>query len=72
MNFSWDENKAKVNQQNEKGVYMKKSSKDDMLKEYDFSKGARGKYYQRYHQRSNVVVLEPDMVDAFPNAEAGD
>lgn len=49
---------------------MKTSNKDDMLKEYNFSKGVRGKYYQRYHQRSNVVVLEPDMADAFPNAEA--
>ncbi|SMN00786.1 hypothetical protein SPONN_1968 [uncultured Candidatus Thioglobus sp.] len=49
---------------------MKTSDKDNMQKEYDFSKGVRGKYYQRYHQRSNVVVLEPDMADAFPNAEA--
>lgn len=48
---------------------MKISDKDDIQKEYDFSKGIRGKYYQRYHQRSNVVVLEPDMADAFPNSE---
>ena len=49
---------------------MKISDKGDIQKEYDFSKGVRGKYYQRYHQRSNVVVLEPDMADAFPNSEA--
>lgn len=29
----------------------------DMLKEYDFSKGVRGKYASRYAKGSNVVVL---------------
>lgn len=49
---------------------MKTSNQKDILKEYDFSKGERGKYHQRYHQRSNVVILEPDMAEAFPNAES--
>lgn len=31
---------------------------------------AWGEYHQRYHQNSNVVVLEPDMAEAFPNAES--
>lgn len=30
---------------------------NDMLPEYDFSGGMRGKYAKRYHQGSNVVVL---------------
>jgi hypothetical protein len=38
--------------------------------EYDFSSGVRGKYYQRYQANSNVVVLEPDVSVAFPNAAA--
>ncbi len=41
-----------------------------MLREYDFSKGIRGKYARRYAQGSNVVVLEPDVAKVFPNAEA--
>ena len=40
----------------------------DMLPEYDFSGAVRGKYYERYRQGSNVVVLDPDVSDAFPNA----
>ena len=42
----------------------------DMLPEYDFSGAVRGKYYQRYRQGSNVVLLDPDVSDAFPNATA--
>jgi len=42
----------------------------DMLPEYDFSGAVRGKYYERYMQGSNVVLLDPDVSDAFPNAAA--
>ncbi len=41
----------------------------DMLNEYDFSHGVRGKYAARYKEGSNVVVLEPDVVEVFQNAE---
>ena len=42
---------------------------DEMLREYDFSQGARGKYARRYARGSNVVVLEPDVAKVFPNAD---
>ncbi len=48
----------------------KRKSNRDMLKEYDFSKGVRGKYAQRYAEGSNVVVLPPDLAQAFPTAKA--
>ncbi len=38
--------------------------------EYDFSRGARGKYARRYAQGTNVVVLDPDVAKVFPSAEA--
>ena len=41
-----------------------------MLNECDFSKGVRGKYAQRYAEGTNVVVLPPDLAEAFPTAEA--
>ena len=41
-----------------------------MLPEYDFSNAVRGKYYDRYRQGTNVVLLDPDVADAFPNATA--
>jgi hypothetical protein len=43
---------------------------NEMLREYDFSQGVRGKYARRYARGSNVVVLEPDVAKVFPNAEA--
>ena len=42
----------------------------EMRAEYDFSAGVRGKYYERYRQSSNVVLLDPDVSEAFPNAAA--
>ena len=39
-----------------------------MRQEYDFTGAVRGKYYERFHQSSNVVLLEPDVSAAFPNS----
>ena len=42
----------------------------DMLEEYDFSGGVRGKYSKRYAEGTNVVVLDPDIVEYFPDQES--
>lgn len=47
-----------------------RQSNSEMQPEYDFTGGARGKYARRYAQGTNVVVLEPDVARAFPNAKA--
>jgi hypothetical protein len=41
-----------------------------MRREYDFSKGVRGKYAARLKPGSQVVVLEPDVAAAFGSAKA--
>ena len=47
---------------------MKTMSDDpEMLEEYDFSKGIRGKYAKRYAEGTNVVVIEPDIAQYFPD-----
>jgi hypothetical protein len=33
-------------------------------------KGIRGKYFSKYTQSSNVVVLKPEIQKAFPTSEA--
>jgi hypothetical protein len=38
--------------------------------EYDFSRGVRGKYAERYAAGSNVVVLSPDVAEVFPDSES--
>lgn len=30
----------------------------------------RGKYYRRYTEGTNLVLLEPDVAEAFPDAKA--
>src|SRR5712692_10092599 len=59
-----------------KGRFMKKAgqrSSDELRAEYrlsDFTSLVRGKYYRRYMESSNVVVLEPDVHRRFRNSGA--
>ena len=46
---------------------------DEMRPEYDLSKlkgRVRGKYAERYRSGTNLVLLESDVQEAFPDAEA--
>lgn len=56
---------------------MKKSQtidrNDEMRPEYDFRSmrdGVRGKYVERVRESTNIVVIEPGMVEAFPTERA--
>ena len=53
---------------------MKKSSvkrrDSPMRSEYDFSKGVRGKYAQRFQKGTNIVVLAPEVAEMFPDSAA--
>ncbi len=50
---------------------MKKDKiKEEMLPEYDFSKGVRGKYSKRYADGVNIVMIDPDLIDYFPDQES--
>ena len=42
-----------------------KNQDDEMRPEYDLRGGVRGKYYERYKQGTNVVLLEPDLAKVF-------
>lgn len=42
----------------------------DMLPEYDFSDGVRGKYVARFPKGCNVVVLDPDVAQVFTDSES--
>lgn len=44
------------------------NSDPDMLEEYDFTQGIRGKYTQRYVAGSKGVVLDPDVAEVFPDS----
>jgi hypothetical protein len=46
------------------------SPEDDLLPEYDFTGAVRGKYYERYRQGTNVVLLDPDVAAVFRDSAA--
>ena len=48
----------------------RKKATHTMRAEYDFSKGVRGKYADRFLAQSNVVVLDPDVIEVFPTSSA--
>ncbi len=46
---------------------------DELLSEYNFAQmsgGVRGKYVERYRAGTNLVLLDPDVAQAFPNETA--
>ena len=50
-----------------------KRNNDDLRPDYDFATikgGVRGKYAKRYSEGTNIVLLEPDIAEAFPNDAA--
>lgn len=42
----------------------------EMLEEYDFSKGIRGKYAKEYAQGVNIVKLDSDVSKIFPDTKS--
>lgn len=56
---------------------MKKASakrrNDDLRPEYDLSQlkgGVRGKYYRKATAGTNLVLIEPELADVFPDTES--
>jgi hypothetical protein len=55
---------------------MKKATnrkRDELRSEYNLKMlegGVRGKYYRRYAEGTNLVLLDADLADAFPSAKA--
>jgi hypothetical protein len=54
---------------------MKKTieSRSDMRPEYNFASmkgGIRGKHYEEYRKGTNIVLLKPEVAEAFPTEDA--
>ena len=52
---------------------MNQHENDDLRTEYPaelIRSGIRGKYARRAKEGSNVVVIDPDLSDVFPNSKA--
>jgi hypothetical protein len=41
-----------------------------MRPEYDFSTGTRGTTAARYAKGTNVVIIDPDLLDLFPDTQS--
>ena len=43
---------------------------EDILPEYDFAHGVRGKHHEAYKAGTNVVFLEPDLAKVFKDSDS--
>ncbi len=41
---------------------------EDLLPEYDFAHGVRGKHHDAYKAGTNVIFLEPDLAKVFKDS----
>jgi hypothetical protein len=48
----------------------KKQDPDELRSEYDFSGGVRGKHHAAYQAGTNVVLLDADVAQAFPDSSS--
>ena len=46
------------------------SNRDTMRAEYDFSSATRGVTAQRYAQGANIALIDPAVLDVFPDGAA--
>ena len=47
-----------------------KAGADELREEYDFSRGVRGKYAQRYSEGTNTIILDADVAKVFRDSES--
>ena len=50
--------------------HYRKDERDTMRREYDFSTAVRGATAIRYAQGANIVVIDPEVLDVFPDGPA--
>ena len=48
----------------------KSTDAPEMPAEIDFSGGERGRYAKRFAEGTNLVMLEPDVAEVFPDSES--
>lgn len=56
-----------------KDEIMKTSKKNydvDLLEEYDFSHGVRGKYAKEYAKGTNIAILDPEVARVFHDSRS--
>ena len=86
MKFEWDDTKAANNIKkhgvtfNEAAAVFDDTGREKIIKksdelkpEYDLRRlgqGVRGKYYDAYQKGTNIVVIDPDLTETFPNTQA--
>lgn len=60
LSVAGKQNRRNVDNMNDKIFETQQTDEDEMLPEYDFSNGVRGKHYQAYRQGHQVIIHKAD------------
>ena len=73
MKFEWEARNARLNFAKHR-ITLKKSELNDWgrpeYKRFDLGEMVRGKYAKRLMESSNIVILDADVAEMFPNSAA--
>lgn len=47
---------------------VREGANDEILPQYDFTKGRKNKYAARYAEGTNLILLDPDVARDFPDS----
>jgi hypothetical protein len=50
--------------------HSRRNERDTMRREYNFSAAVRGATAARYAQGANIAVIDPEVLDVFPDSTA--
>ena len=53
-----------------KSAAVREPDSEDILPEYDFSKARRNPYATRNRKGTNLIVLDPDVAEDFPDSQS--
>jgi hypothetical protein len=71
VEFEWDANKAPLNLSKQyESKKVNPEEDEDILPEYDFAHGLRGKHHEAYKAGTNVIFLEPDLAKIFKDSDS--
>jgi len=75
LKFEWDKAKAEANLRKHGISFEESMSKDknELRAEYrrqDLGKGVRGKFFKRFKEGTNLILLDDEVAKAFPTSEA--
>lgn len=61
---------SKILEDGKSAILKAEDSAPDMLEKYDVTNSVRGKYAKQFAEGTNIVVIDPDVAEYFPDHDS--